>query len=181
MSSAQKSLEQESAAFRPAASKWFLLSLLLVAAAASTFSSAHGLRAAPPAKGGAKGAAAEDETTVLLQESAAIAEKAYRAEFEGLTKTRRIGGVLVQVTRSPEEVYTWSVRWLKAQQELSAKPEDQIAALEAHLERMGELKATVKQLVADLLPPVKTDEAEFYRLEAELWLARAKSKRAAAR
>jgi hypothetical protein len=109
----------------------------------------------------------------LLKARVAVAEKAYRAAFEGLTRTKRIGNVLVQVTEKPEDVYIWSVRWLQAQRDLSAKPEDQVAALEAHLKRMTELKKQVEMLSRDLMPLSRVDEAEWYRLEAQLWLAKA--------
>ena len=110
----------------------------------------------------------------LLKARVALAEKAYRAAFEGLTRTKRIGNVLIQETERPEEVYVWSVRWLQAQRDLSAKPEDRIAALEAHLKRMMELKKQVEMLSRDLMPLPRVDEAEWYRLEAQLWLAKAK-------
>jgi HlyD family secretion protein len=122
-----------------------------------------------------------DEITKLLLARARAAEKAYRDEFAGLTQTRRMGNTLVPVTRGPEDVYLWSVRWLKAQQQLSPKPEDQAAALQEHLKRMTELKETVNKLSRDLLPRFKEDEVEVYRLEAELWLAKAKRNRLNAR
>ncbi|MHB1423446.1 MAG: hypothetical protein ACYC3I_09690 [Gemmataceae bacterium] len=114
------------------------------------------------------------DMTALLKARVAAAEKAYRGEFEGLRKTRRFGNILVQVTDNPENVYVWSVRWLQAQRELSPKHEDHVAALEAHLKRMTDLHAEIKTLSADLMPRFKVDEAEWYRLEAELWLAKAK-------
>jgi hypothetical protein len=64
---------------------------------------------------------------------------------------------------------------------LSPRPEDQLAALEAHLKRMTELHEKVKQLHRDLLPQIAVDNAEWYRLEAKLWLARAKARQAKAR
>lgn len=117
-----------------------------------------------------------DETTVLLKARAAAAEKAYRGVLSGLTQTRRVGNVLIQITENPEEAYTWSVRWLEAQRDLSAKPEDQVAALEAHLKRMTELHKAVKELSRDLVPPFRVDQAEWYQLEARLWLTKAKAK-----
>jgi hypothetical protein len=117
---------------------------------------------------------AADEVTALLKARAAAAEKAYRNAVEGLTRTQKVGNVLIQITESPEEVYTWSVRWLEAQRDLSAKHEDQVAALEAHLKRMTELQKQIKALAKDVVPRIKEDEAEWYRLEAQLWLAKAK-------
>lgn len=115
-----------------------------------------------------------DEMITLLKARVAVSEKAYRAKFEGLTHTRRVGNFLILDTEKPEEAYTWSVRWLKAQRDLSPKPEAHIAALEAHLKRMTELKKAVETLSRDLMPAIRVDEAEWYRLEAQLWLAKAK-------
>ena len=119
-----------------------------------------------------------DDIPTILKARVVVAEKAYRTAFEGLTRTKRIGNVLVQITEKPEDVYIWSVRWLQAQRELSAKPEDQIAALEAHLKRMVELKKQIEMLSRDLMPLPRVDEAEWYRLEAQLWLAKAKQAKA---
>jgi hypothetical protein len=122
----------------------------------------------------AKDANTAADIPALLKARAVVAEKIYRGAFEGLTRTKKIGNTLVQITQTPEEVYIWSVRWLQAQRDLSAKHEDQIAALEAHLKRMTELKEQIKMLSRDLMPNIRVDEAEWYRLEAQLWLAKAK-------
>jgi hypothetical protein len=115
-----------------------------------------------------------DEMTTLLKARVAAAEKAYRGAFEGLTQTKRVGNVLIQVTENPEEIYTWSVRWLQAKQDLSSKHEDQVAALEDHLKRMTELQKKIKDVSRDVMPSYMLDRAEWYRLEAQLWLAKAK-------
>jgi outer membrane biosynthesis protein TonB len=128
----------------------------------------------------AKQAKTTEEVTALLKARVELAEKTYRGVFEGLTRTKKVGTVLVLVTEDPEEVYTWSVRWLQAQRDLSPKQEDQIAALAAHLKRMTELKEVVKNLTRDLFPRIKEDEAEWYRLEAQIWLAKEKAKQATA-
>src|SRR5262245_39023754 len=60
------------------------------------------------------------------------AQKAHGAAMEGLQQTRRTGDVLLLVSK-PEEVYTWSVRWLNAQRDMSGKKEDHISALKDHV------------------------------------------------
>jgi hypothetical protein len=115
-----------------------------------------------------------DEMTTLLKARVAAAEKAYRGAFDGLTQSKRVGNVLIQVTENPEEIYTWSVRWLQAQQDLSSKHEDQVAAMEAHVKRVTELQKKVKDLSRDLMPNYMVDRTEWYRLEAQLWLTKAK-------
>jgi hypothetical protein len=126
----------------------------------------------------AKVAKTADEVTALLKSRVDLAERTYRTIFEGLTLSKKVGNVLVLVTDDPEEVYKWSVRLLRAQRDLSLKHEDQIVALEAHLKRMTELKKVVQNLTRDLLPRIKDDEAEWYRLEAQIWLAKEKAKQA---
>jgi hypothetical protein len=123
----------------------------------------------------AKEAKAADEMTMLHKTRVALAEKGYNVALETLTRTQRAGNVLVYVGQ-PDDVYTWSVRWLQAQRDLSTKHEEHVAALEAHLKRMTELKQKVKELSRDLIPPIKADEAEWYRLEAQLWLSKEKAK-----
>ncbi len=123
-----------------------------------------------------KDAKSGEEVTALLKSRVDLAERNYRAVFEGLSLSKKVGNVLVLATDDPEDVYKWSVRWLHAQRDLNPKQEDQIVALEAHLKRMTELKKAVTNLTRDLLPRIKEDEAEWYRLEAQIWLAKAKEK-----
>jgi hypothetical protein len=75
-----------------------------------------------------------------------------------------------------EKVYLWSRRWMDAEKELAVKKADKISAVQGHLDRMKKLEGVVKALLEGGLatsydPPV----AEFYRLEAEQWLAREKA------
>lgn len=73
-----------------------------------------------------------------------------------------------------ELVYRWSCRWLDAERELSDRPADRVAAYEAHLARMRELESVVRDRWKNRY--VSADEAtaaQFYRIEAEIWLARA--------
>jgi hypothetical protein len=123
----------------------------------------------------AKEAKAADEAAALLKAGIAVAEKAYHEAWEDFGRTQRFGNVLVLVGK-PEDVYTWSVRWLKAQRDLCTTHEQHVAALEAHLKRMTELQNRVKSVGKDLLSPRSESEAEWYRLEAQLWLAKEKAK-----
>lgn len=85
-----------------------------------------------------------------------------------------------------ERFYTWSRRWMEAEKDRSSKRSDQIAAVQAHLDRMRRLEEG--GIIRDLakranttfgnvsLPPGEfRTSLEFYRLEAESWLAKAKS------
>ncbi len=131
----------------------------------------EGKQAAKPA-GDAK--AAED-MKANLEARVALAEKCYEAAFENLKRTKRFGNVLLPQA-NPEDAYTWSVRWLQSERDRSPKRADQIAALEAHLERMQNLEKALEPLSRDLLPRSAALGAEWYLREAELWLAQAQAK-----
>jgi hypothetical protein len=76
-----------------------------------------------------------------------------------------------------EKFYWWSRRWLEAQQELATKKEDRVAAAEAHLTRMRSLEKTLRAMHKDgAALDIEVVGAEFYRLEAERWVAQAKAK-----
>jgi WD40 repeat protein len=76
----------------------------------------------------------------------------------------------------PEDVYTWSVRWLNAQRDLSSKKEDHQSALSEHFKRMQELAQVAGALTkAGQGSPLDSATADFYLREAELWLAQAKA------
>ena len=74
------------------------------------------------------------------------------------------------------QTYYWSRLLLESQQDLSDAKADRIAALEAHLDRMKRLEALVLK-VRKLGFGFSTDvgATEYYRLEAERWLEKAKA------
>jgi hypothetical protein len=74
-------------------------------------------------------------------------------------------------------VYYWSRLILDAQRDLSDKPADRIAALEGHRDRMLRLETLVKK-VRRLGFGFSTDvgATAYYRLEADYWLEREKSR-----
>jgi hypothetical protein len=76
----------------------------------------------------------------------------------------------------PEDLYTWSVRWLQTDRDMNPKPADEVVALTAHLQRIAALKDKVETLVPDVLPKEAATNVEWYRLEAQLWLEKAKAK-----
>jgi hypothetical protein len=72
-----------------------------------------------------------------------------------------------------EWVYLWSKRWLRAEKELSSRHDDQVAAYEAHLERMRELEGLVSRLQRarpGLATIDQVSSSRYYRVEAEIWL-----------
>lgn len=104
----------------------------------------------------------------LTRARADAAHKAYDVSLT-LWKQLQPGG-------KPEDVYTWSVRWLNAQRDLSSKTADHLSALSEHLKRMQELaQVTAAFTKAGQGSPLSSPAAEFYLREAESWLSQAKT------
>ena len=76
-----------------------------------------------------------------------------------------------------ENLCLWSVRWLDAERDLSKKPADRIAAAAAHLARVKTV-GTMANAIAKVEPAVgrQAAAAEFYRVQAQIWLTQAKGK-----
>jgi len=74
------------------------------------------------------------------------------------------------------DVYVWSRLLLDASKGVSDRPDKRIAAYEEHLDRMKKLETLIKK-VRRLGFGRSSDvgASEYYRLEAECWLAEAKS------
>src|SRR5580693_4458321 len=72
-------------------------------------------------------------------------------------------------------VYVWSHFVLQTQFDLSDKKPDQIAALEGHLDRMKKLEELLKKVRRlGFGQKIEVGAVEYYRIEAEYWLAHAK-------
>jgi len=73
------------------------------------------------------------------------------------------------------QVYVWSRLLLDASKGVSVRPDRRIAAFEEHLDRMKKLEALIKK-VRRLGFGRSSDvgASEYYRIEAECWLAEAK-------
>ena len=74
------------------------------------------------------------------------------------------------------DVYVWSRLLLDARKGVSGRPDKRIAAYEEHLDRMQKLETLIKK-VRRLGFGRSSDvgASEYYRIEAEYWLAEAKS------
>jgi hypothetical protein len=76
-----------------------------------------------------------------------------------------------------ELVYRWSRRWLEAELEVDDRKTEQIAAYQAHLNRMRDLgKVAYDRFRLRVNTIDEVTAADFYVAEAEIWLARAKSR-----
>jgi RND family efflux transporter MFP subunit len=104
------------------------------------------------------------------------AGKAYEVALQSLQQTKKTGALIILLAK-PEEVYTWSIRWLNAQREASGNKDDRVAALEAHVKRMKDLQQRVTEMVrSGLLSALDASAVGFYRAEADLWLAQERTK-----
>jgi hypothetical protein len=74
------------------------------------------------------------------------------------------------------DVYVWSRLLMDARKGLSDRPDKRIAAYEEHLDRMKKLETLIKK-VRRLGFGRSSDvgASEYFRIEAEYWLAEAKS------
>jgi hypothetical protein len=76
----------------------------------------------------------------------------------------------------PENLFRWSLRWMAAEQELSATKGDRIATADAHPERMKKRETVFEHhLEGKRITPAELAAAAFYRLEAGRNLAQLKS------
>ena len=73
-------------------------------------------------------------------------------------------------------VYVWSHFLLQTRYDLSDKKADRIVALEAHLDRMKKLETLVKKVrKLGFGQAIEVGATEYYRIEAEYWLAHARA------
>ena len=160
------------------------LRLALVIAALS-LNDAAGQEPTPrPKADNAKTQQSQSQTvTRLLKTQLQAAQQAHRAATESM-EVRQVGDLLVLVKGNqharPDLVYTWSVRWLQAQRDLSQTKDQRTAAFVDHDNRMKQLREAVKTLVGDgnsgLLQASEAPAADWYLAEAELWLLKERGK-----
>src|SRR5581483_10695487 len=80
-------------------------------------------------------------------------------------------------SRDLDRIYLWSKRWLDAQRDANSGKAEQQAAFDAHWKRMKQLQELIdNRMRSGVGAAVEVAQVEFYRLEAELWLTRARKK-----
>jgi hypothetical protein len=73
------------------------------------------------------------------------------------------------------QVYVWSKLILDSRRDMAEKPADRLAALDDHLTRMKKLESLIKKVRRlGFGRSYDVGASEYYRLEAEYWLAREK-------
>ncbi len=115
--------------------------------------------------------AALDEPSDL----AALAEARYQASLKHYDEA----WVYYQQSRSDAlPLYFWSRLVLEAQGDLSDQQAERLAAFEAHLARMKKLEALVKKVrQLGFGRSIDVTAVDYFRKEAEFWLARAKTQK----
>ena len=104
-------------------------------------------------------------------EISALAEARYRAAVKEYELT---WSYYQQARIDTYQVYVWSRLVLDARREVGQTPADHIIALEDHLARMKKMEELVQRVRRlGFGRSYDVGATEFYRLEAELWLARA--------
>jgi multidrug resistance efflux pump len=128
-------------------------------------SSQQGAQRGSPLQAGAqKGLSSKDAELALKK---ALVDEARKVYEQTVIRFRNGQGA------RPDDLYPWSRRWLEAQLELAGSKEARVAALRDHLDRMKDLEKITKGL-ADTGQGRTADASagRFYRIQAELWLAR---------
>jgi hypothetical protein len=117
---------------------------------------------APPAS------AADEKAAENAKARRAAAQKVYKGIFDR-------SQVDVSSPLDVERMHQWSRRWLEADRELAGTKEGRVAAIQAHLDRMKKLEDVVRHWHRKgFVSSADVPAVEFYRLEAERWLAQAR-------
>jgi hypothetical protein len=99
------------------------------------------------------------------------------ARLEAIRQVYRLKETMRKAGQSgidPDQDYLWSRRLLEAERDARGKKHDEQATLESHLDRMKQLESQVKQMYrAGESSAVHVAASEYYRLEAEFWIAKA--------
>ena len=96
------------------------------------------------------------------------AQRAYKESYDLYREGR---------TRDVDRIYRWSQHWLDAELAVSKQKNDEIAALDAHWKRMKQLEELVRNVYrAGALALVELPAVEYYRLDAEVALSKARAK-----
>jgi hypothetical protein len=110
---------------------------------------------------------AADKTAALIKAKCDAARKTFEVARIDYREGR--GGM--------ERLYWWSRRWMESEQQLAGQQKPELlAAAQGHLDRMRELERIIRKLQQSKVAVVdEVTAAEFYRLEADLWVQQMKN------
>jgi RNA polymerase sigma factor (sigma-70 family) len=128
--------------------------------------------------------AAEGTTDHPGEVKAAVEPAAPRASDEVARARQKLARARLEIRRTsfdqalkmgdPGSIYHASTSLLQLEREAAGRPDERIAAYEAHLERMRDLARRFEERAGTRPPDIRAT-VDFYRAEAELWLAEAKA------
>jgi hypothetical protein len=103
----------------------------------------------------------------------ALAEARYQAALRQYDET---WAYYQQARIDSYQVYVWSRLVLDSRRDMGETPADRLVALEEHLTRMRKLEELIRRIrKLGFGRSYDVGASEYYRLEAELWVARAKA------
>jgi hypothetical protein len=102
-----------------------------------------------------------------------------KAKSEAARKTcQAIADEYLQGKASVDQVHQWSQRWMNAQRDISPKRPEQLSAIEDHIKRMEQLERAAQEKYDSKRGPASdVSAAEYYRLQGQLDLSKAKQSR----
>jgi hypothetical protein len=116
--------------------------------------------------------AADPEAANLLARLAVQRRDAARKSYEVFWLDYR------ERRTSEDLLYRWSLRWLEAEKDLSDQQADRVAAYQGHYDRMRDLDRLIRRLHTSGQSTIEeASAAEYYRVEAEVWLLKAKDEK----
>jgi RNA polymerase sigma factor (sigma-70 family) len=121
----------------------------------------------PPPRAAQPGGQGESKLTTLRKAKVAAAQAVLDERTREFLAGRGTQEFLLEASR----------RLAESQRELNPAKADLVAALQAHLNRVKEMEAVDKERFnAGRITVAQVKEAEYYRLEAEIWLEQAKGR-----
>jgi hypothetical protein len=138
-------------------------------------------RADPPPPDEGKLAALDEGRVKKLLEKAGVSDKLkalLKDKHEAALTEARARREAFLAGRGTLDIYLGaSLRLLEAERDLSDKKEDQISALDGHWRRMKEVEEFNQAAFdAGRLMIFDLSQSKFYRIQAEIWLERARAK-----
>jgi RNA polymerase sigma factor (sigma-70 family) len=132
-------------------------------------------RAVTKATSAAAPEAADDPQGIraLAESRRDLAREGYNDVFESLKNTRKSPSITGD--EFMDRATTWSRRWMEAELDVSSNRSDQIAAREAHWQRLRKLEEDFAPHMDKEVGSRAFNALKFYRLEAEYGLAKAKA------
>jgi len=121
-------------------------------------------------------ASADQNQPAAVTTSAKALLEAAKTTYQGHSAMMK-AGVAAGKGNDVEFMYQWSRRWLDSERSIDKAKTKQVVAFEGHLSRMKVLEARCRsQVEVGMAFKYELSAVEFFRIEAEQWLAEAKGR-----